>query len=96
MNSYISSLVGLLLRFTLISTIFKPFNDYYGYARGDQLLRFFADIILSSVKRFSDFRSSFVGHIGGDDFVILTRHECAREISEHIIKVLQDHILQSL
>ena len=46
---------------------FKPFNDYYGYSRGDQVLRFFARLLLDVV----DGQRDFVGHIGGDDFMVV-------------------------
>lgn len=46
---------------------FKPFNDYYGYGRGDQVLRFFARLLLEV----ADSRCDFVGHIGGDDFMVI-------------------------
>ena len=48
---------------------FKPFNDTYGYARGDQLLLHVAEILRESISP----RTDFVGHLGGDDFVIILR-----------------------
>lgn len=48
---------------------FKPFNDEYGYARGDQVLLHVAQIVTRAVRRPVD----FVGHVGGDDFVFLLR-----------------------
>ena len=42
---------------------FKPFNDYYGFALGDSIIRRLAHILLQSLPNF------FVGHIGGDDFL---------------------------
>ena len=48
---------------------FKPYNDEYGYARGDQVLLHVAQVITRAVRRPVD----FVGHIGGDDFVFLLR-----------------------
>ena len=48
---------------------FKPYNDEYGYARGDQVLLHVAQVITRSVRRPVD----FVGHVGGDDFVFLLR-----------------------
>jgi len=44
---------------------FKPFNDYYGFSRGDAVLRALAAILRESL---SDY---FIGHIGGDDFVAI-------------------------
>jgi diguanylate cyclase (GGDEF)-like protein len=48
---------------------FKPYNDEYGYARGDQVLLHVAQVLARSVRRPVD----FVGHVGGDDFVFLLR-----------------------
>lgn len=46
---------------------FKPFNDYYGYGRGDTVLRLVARLLVSH----ADSERDFVGHIGGDDFLVL-------------------------
>jgi GGDEF domain-containing protein len=48
---------------------FKPFNDTYGYSRGDEVITMLADILLQCVVPDID----MVGHIGGDDFVIIFR-----------------------
>ncbi len=45
---------------------FKPFNDIYGYAQGDQIIQLVACLL----KQYCT-RSDFVGHIGGDDFVVI-------------------------
>lgn len=42
---------------------FKPFNDYYGFARGDAVLRMLSSLLIGNLGKW------FVGHIGGDDFV---------------------------
>lgn len=46
---------------------FKPFNDHYGYWRGDEMIRLVARTLLAHC----DVRRDFVGHVGGDDFVVL-------------------------
>jgi diguanylate cyclase (GGDEF)-like protein len=46
---------------------FKPFNDTYGYAAGDELIELLAGLLLEQ----ADAERDFVGHIGGDDFVLL-------------------------
>ncbi len=48
---------------------FKPFNDHYGYSLGDEVITCLAGTLCDAVKGEDD----FVGHIGGDDFVILFR-----------------------
>lgn len=46
---------------------FKPFNDLYGYWRGDEMILLAAQ----AITRHADARRDFVGHVGGDDFVVL-------------------------
>ncbi len=48
-------------------TDFKPFNDHYGYFRGDEMIRLVSTIL----GEFVDPTLDFIGHIGGDDFVVL-------------------------
>lgn len=55
---------------------FKAFNDAYGYARGDAIISKLAEIFVKQAFVHPD-ADVFVGHIGGDDFVLLSR---AREI----------------
>lgn len=63
---------------------FKAFNDYYGYARGDQAIQSLARILVESSHRFGG-TGNFIGHIGGDDFVVLTTPEEAEPLGEAII-----------
>ncbi|MBN1521620.1 MAG: response regulator [Candidatus Aureabacteria bacterium] len=52
---------------------FKVFNDCYGYERGDEAITFTARTLLSAMKKNENQREcDFVGHIGGDDFVMLS------------------------
>ncbi len=48
---------------------FKPFNDTYGYRRGDDVIQTLARLLCEQV----DERLDFVGHIGGDDFFVIFR-----------------------
>ncbi len=63
---------------------FKAFNDYYGYARGDQAIQLLARILTEAVARHGG-PEGFVGHIGGDDFVVLTSPVCAEALGEEIL-----------
>jgi GGDEF domain-containing protein len=47
---------------------FKPFNDLYGYWRGDEMILLAA----RSISEFADPRRHFVGHVGGDDFLVMS------------------------
>jgi diguanylate cyclase (GGDEF)-like protein len=46
---------------------FKPFNDNFGYRRGDDLIQILGQLICEA----ADERNDFVGHIGGDDFFVI-------------------------
>jgi len=50
---------------------FKPFNDVYGYRRGDDVIQLTGQILAEGC----DPNRDFVGHIGGDDFMILFQSE---------------------
>lgn len=53
---------------------FKPFNDYYGFERGDMVIQIVGDIILHQSQGGSSYAAmnSFCGHIGGDDFILIS------------------------
>lgn len=63
---------------------FKSYNDRYGYAQGSEVLKETAHIIETSVRSKGS-SEDFVGHIGGDDFVIITVPDRMRAICEDII-----------
>lgn len=50
---------------------FKGFNDYYGYQKGDEAIGFLAGILANTVEKLGS-KEDFIGHIGGDDFVMIT------------------------
>jgi PleD family two-component response regulator len=63
---------------------FKAFNDHYGYARGDQAIRRLADILVATGRQLGG-PDCFLGHIGGDDFVVLTTPDRAEALGEKVI-----------
>ena len=63
---------------------FKSFNDHCGYARGDEALRTVARILTDQTQRHGG-SDGFVGHIGGDDFVILVDPHHSESLAEAII-----------
>lgn len=62
---------------------FKWFNDQFGFDVGDQIIHHTAQLLRESVRCRGDV-SDFVGHIGGDDFIIVTSVDSAEEIANHI------------
>jgi diguanylate cyclase (GGDEF)-like protein len=72
---------------------FKSFNDHYGYSRGDQAIQTLARIILGSAQKHGG-EGAFVGHIGGDDFVVLTAPEHAEPVAEEVIARFNESVVE--
>ncbi len=49
---------------------FKSYNDVYGFVRGDEIIKLTARTITNNIYKLQD-SNTFVGHIGGDDFVAI-------------------------
>lgn len=61
---------------------FKAYNDIYGFVKGDEVIRETARIIVS----LSGEVGGFIGHIGGDDFVVITTPKECEILSQKILK----------
>ena len=61
---------------------FKPFNDQYGYWRGDEMIRLVARIAATHCNPQRD----FLGHVGGDDFILLFQSSNWQTQCEQIIQ----------
>lgn len=68
---------------------FKALNDYYGFERGDQVIKAFGGIMLDIIKN-SGTANDFVGHIGGDDFVMVTSPSNVETIAQEIIAAFDE------
>jgi len=64
---------------------FKVFNDHYGFARGDDIIRLTAKILLQAVRARGN-PDDFIGHIGGDDFVMITTPDRAEGVCQQVIE----------
>jgi diguanylate cyclase (GGDEF)-like protein len=64
---------------------FKAYNDYYGFSKGDEIIKFTARTILDHVNK-DENDTNFVGHIGGDDFVAIISNKRYEKICQEIIK----------
>lgn len=64
---------------------FKAFNDVYGFPCGDRAIKVTADIITDNVHIYGS-TDDFVGHIGGDDFIVVSDPGYADNLCENIIK----------
>ena len=72
---------------------FKAFNDRYGVQAGDNVIMFTAEIIKDSVVKEGK-ANDFIGHEGGDDFLVLTSPEKSEEITAYIIKEFNRRIVK--
>jgi diguanylate cyclase (GGDEF)-like protein len=70
---------------------FKAYNDRYGYIQASELLKWTAEIIHQAAKSRAD-ADTFVGHVGGDDFVLVVRPEQVEAVCSTIIERFDESI----
>ena len=63
---------------------FKSFNDRYGYLKGDRVIMQTAYMLNMAIKTWGD-KDDFLGHIGGDDFVVTTTPEKYNELFRNFV-----------
>ena len=63
---------------------FKSYNDRYGYIKASEVIKKSGEVIHEAVKRLND-PDAFVGHIGGDDFVVIIDSKLAKAACQNII-----------
>ena len=74
---------------------FKAYNDVYGFLNGDEIIKFTARTISNNIDKLSTSGNTFVGHIGGDDFVAIVSAEDDYEaICQSIIAEFDKGILK--
>ena len=72
---------------------FKPFADKYGYAWGSEVIKEVARILTDEMK-ITDREGDFIGHIGGDDFVIISEPRRADTFCSLLINEFDRHIMK--
>ena len=63
---------------------FKEYNDVYGFLKGDEIIKFTADTIMTSIHSLIP-NNSFIGHIGGDDFIAIVPTLNCEDVCKDII-----------
>ncbi len=63
---------------------FKEYNDIYGFSKGDEVIKYTAKTILKIIHKY-ELEDTFVGHIGGDDFIALIPRADYDKISQDIL-----------
>ncbi len=64
---------------------FKSFNDHYGYSMGDRAISFLAGVLVGCTQKYGA-GGEFVGHVGGDDFVVATESKIGKALARRIIE----------
>jgi len=72
---------------------FKAYNDVYGFLKGDQIIEFTADTILNSLHS-DELENTFVGHIGGDDFVAIVPGTNCEKLCQEILSHFDSNVLK--
>ncbi|MCI8443960.1 MAG: diguanylate cyclase [Clostridia bacterium] len=63
---------------------FKAYNDVYGFLKGDQIIEFTAETIINSIHT-DELDNTFIGHIGGDDFVAIIPGTNCEKLCQNIL-----------
>lgn len=71
---------------------FKPYNDHYGFERGDIVIKNLAGILQETVHSFDEGSFNFIGHIGGDDYIVITRPQISIPVCEKIISQFEEQL----
>jgi len=70
---------------------FKAFNDRYGYARGNEVLLATADLLRMALRE-QGRSEDFIGHIGGDDFILITTPGSYERICDAVLSAFDQKI----
>lgn len=70
---------------------FKSYNDKYGFEKGDEVIKEIARILIKYVRQIGG-ADTFVGHIGGDDFVFFTEDSIIDSICQKIIEAFDNKV----
>ena len=70
---------------------FKAYNDVYGFAAGDEIIKYTSKLIMQSIHALQD-NDSFNGHVGGDDFVSIISPADYDELCKNVIAHFDNEI----
>ena len=71
---------------------FKSYTDYYGLSKASLLIAFLATVLRKVVRKYGS-KTDFIGHVGGDDYVlILNDYDYAEKVGHEVIQQFEDNI----
>jgi len=71
---------------------FKTYNDSYCYQKGDDLINYTAEILKNTSHAID--KDAFIGHVGGDDFIVITDPKFYVALSKDIINAFESNLSQ--
>jgi len=71
---------------------FKAYNDHYGFMRGDDVIKFTANTLVEASAEVGD-STAFVGHVGGDDFILVMSPDSVEQYCKATLENFDDGIL---
>jgi DNA-binding response OmpR family regulator len=71
---------------------FKAFNDRYGWLRGDDVITLLATALKAAAGEVKE-PVPFLGHVGGDDFVVICAPEQVEELTEHTLRLFDTGVI---
>jgi PleD family two-component response regulator len=70
----------------------EPFKEVYGFVAADEVLRYTAMVLGETADRIGT-PEDFIGHIGGDDFLVITRKELIRPMVQDMTRRFSEGIV---
>jgi diguanylate cyclase (GGDEF)-like protein len=70
---------------------FKAYNDHYGFVRGDRAIQVVARLSMEVVNEIVG-PNAFIGHVGGDDFIIIVPPELAEVVAKSLCERFDQHV----
>lgn len=69
---------------------FKSYNDKYGFGKGDEIIKLTGDVIADALSKLK--KESFLGHVGGDDFVFVVSVDEVKRVTDYVIRSFDKRI----
>lgn len=65
---------------------FKEFNDRHGFREGDRVIQALAALLTEAMRKYADPTEDFLGHIGGDDFILIVRPPALSPVIRYVLE----------
>jgi diguanylate cyclase (GGDEF)-like protein len=69
---------------------FKEYNDHYGFLQGDTVIQFISEVMIQALEEKGN-GNDFLGHIGGDDFIIITTIDKTEDVAQFVLKKIEEN-----